>query len=172
MTDVHTLDRLFAVIQSRKGADPETSYTAKLFSQGTLKIAKKLGEEGVETALAAVAQGPEALAAELADLLITCWFCGRPAGLNPPKSTVRSTRVHTARALRKKRHDENDYVGVPSTPSARLLIRSITRLRTLPSLMRMKARLSWSPSPLDRNSMTGGLGTSALTAPACSAAPS
>lgn len=69
MSDVHVLDRLFAVIQSRKGANPEASYTAKLFSQGTLKIAKKLGEEGVETALAAVAQSPEALAAESADLL-------------------------------------------------------------------------------------------------------
>jgi phosphoribosyl-ATP pyrophosphohydrolase len=57
------------VIRARKDADPETSYTARLFSQGTLKIAKKLGEEGVETALAAVAQGPEALAAESADLL-------------------------------------------------------------------------------------------------------
>jgi phosphoribosyl-ATP pyrophosphohydrolase len=69
MADVHALDRLFAVIQSRKGADPETSYTARLFSQGTLKIAKKLGEESIETALAAVAQGPDALAAESADLL-------------------------------------------------------------------------------------------------------
>lgn len=69
MADMHTLDRLFAVIQSRKGADPETSYTAKLFSQGRLKIAKKLGEEGVETALAAVAQNPDALVSESADLL-------------------------------------------------------------------------------------------------------
>jgi phosphoribosyl-ATP pyrophosphohydrolase len=69
MADTHPLDQLFAVIRSRKGADPETSYTAKLFSQGTLKIAKKLGEEGVETALAAVAQGPEALTAESADLI-------------------------------------------------------------------------------------------------------
>ena len=83
MTDVHTLDRLFAVIQSRKGADPETSYTAKLFSQGTLKIAKKLGEEGVETALAAVAQGPEALAAELADLLYHLLVLWAACGLEP-----------------------------------------------------------------------------------------
>ena len=52
MTETHPIDRLFEVIRSRKGADPETSYTAKLFAQGTLKIAKKLGEEGVETALA------------------------------------------------------------------------------------------------------------------------
>jgi phosphoribosyl-ATP pyrophosphohydrolase len=69
MDKTHPIDRLFAVIQSRKGADPATSYTAKLFSQGVLKIAKKLGEEGVETALAAVAQDKACLAAESADLL-------------------------------------------------------------------------------------------------------
>ena len=69
MAETHPLDSLFAVIQSRKGASPETSYTAKLFAQGTLKIAKKLGEEGVETALAAVAENDEALINESADLL-------------------------------------------------------------------------------------------------------
>jgi phosphoribosyl-ATP pyrophosphohydrolase len=69
MAEPHPIDRLFAVIQSRKAADPSSSYTAKLFAQGKLKIAKKLGEEGVETALAAVAQDNDALAAESADLL-------------------------------------------------------------------------------------------------------
>jgi phosphoribosyl-ATP pyrophosphohydrolase len=69
MSDAHPIDRLFAVVQSRKGADAGDSYTAKLFSQGTLKIAKKLGEEGVETALAAVGQSKECLIAESADLL-------------------------------------------------------------------------------------------------------
>ena len=69
MAEPHPIDRLFAVIASRKNADPATSYTAKLLGQGTLKIAKKLGEEGVETALAAVAQDKGALAAESADLL-------------------------------------------------------------------------------------------------------
>ena len=46
--DEHVLDRLYLVIDSRKGADPETSYTARLFSRGRQQIAKKLGEEGVE----------------------------------------------------------------------------------------------------------------------------
>jgi phosphoribosyl-ATP pyrophosphohydrolase len=69
MPEAHPIDRLFAVIQSRVGADPASSYTAKLLSQGKLKIAKKLGEEGVETALAAVAQDKTCLAAESADLL-------------------------------------------------------------------------------------------------------
>jgi len=69
MTEPHPLDRLFAVIQSRADADPSSSYTAKLLSRGVLQIAKKLGEESVETALAAVAQDKECLAAESADLL-------------------------------------------------------------------------------------------------------
>lgn len=69
MSEPHPIDRLFAIIRSRIGADPASSYTAKLLGQGKLKIAKKLGEEAVETALAAVAQDKTCLAAESADLL-------------------------------------------------------------------------------------------------------
>jgi phosphoribosyl-ATP pyrophosphohydrolase len=80
MSEPHPIDRLFAVIQSRIGADPSSSYTAKLLAQGKLKIAKKLGEEGVETALAAVAQDNACVAAESADLLyhlLVLWVaCG------------------------------------------------------------------------------------------------
>ena len=65
----HAIDTLFAVIESRKGADPDTSYTAKLFAKGRKKIAQKVGEEAVETALAAVSETPAAVAAESADLL-------------------------------------------------------------------------------------------------------
>lgn len=79
----HPLDELFAVIQSRKGADPEASYTAKLFSQGTLKIAKKLGEEGVETALAAVAEDANALIGESADLLYHLLVLWAARGIEP-----------------------------------------------------------------------------------------
>jgi len=62
------LERLAATVESRKGGDPSTSYTAKLLNDPAL-AAKKLGEEAVETVIAAVAQGPDALAAESADLL-------------------------------------------------------------------------------------------------------
>jgi phosphoribosyl-ATP pyrophosphohydrolase len=62
------LERLAATVESRKGGDPSASYTAKLLNDPAL-AAKKLGEEAVETVIAAVAQGPEALAAESADLL-------------------------------------------------------------------------------------------------------
>jgi phosphoribosyl-ATP pyrophosphohydrolase len=79
----HPIDHLYATIASRKGDDPATSYTAKLLGQGRLKCAKKLGEEAVETALAAVAQDKAALAAESADLLYHLLVLWLAAGLTP-----------------------------------------------------------------------------------------
>jgi phosphoribosyl-ATP pyrophosphohydrolase len=67
--DGSTLDRLFATIAARRGADPAASYTAKLFAAGTAKIAQKLGEEAVETVIEAVRGDRRRLAAESADLL-------------------------------------------------------------------------------------------------------
>lgn len=62
------LSELEQVIASRKNDAPEQSYTAHLFSRGTTKIAQKVGEEGVEVALAAVAETKEDLLGECADL--------------------------------------------------------------------------------------------------------
>lgn len=67
--DGTTLDRLYAVIAARRGADLAASYTAKLLSSGTAQIAKKLGEETVETIIEAMRGDNERLAAESADLL-------------------------------------------------------------------------------------------------------
>jgi len=63
------LEKLEQVIQSRKGSDPETSYVARLFHKGRKKIAQKVGEEGVETALAGVLDDRGEVVAESADLL-------------------------------------------------------------------------------------------------------
>lgn len=60
------LDKLLA---ERKTADPEESYTASLFARGTKRCAQKVGEEGVEVALAAVAKDRDELVNESADLL-------------------------------------------------------------------------------------------------------
>ncbi len=68
-TDAAILDRLYEVLVSRKGADPAKSYTAKMYGKGITKIAQKVGEEGVETALAAVAEDKDSLLEESADLL-------------------------------------------------------------------------------------------------------
>lgn len=63
------LAELDALVARRKADMPEGSYTTRLFTQGTRHIAQKVGEEGVEAALAAVAQGPDELTGEAADLL-------------------------------------------------------------------------------------------------------
>lgn len=67
--DGSTLDRLYGVVLSRRGADAATSYTAKLFAEGSAKIAKKLGEEAVETVIEGVRGDGPRLVAESADLL-------------------------------------------------------------------------------------------------------
>lgn len=66
---LEVLERLADTVGERAGAAPESSYTAKLLSQGTEKCAKKVGEEAVETALAAMSGDREHLASETADLL-------------------------------------------------------------------------------------------------------
>lgn len=72
------LDRLIA---TREAERPEGSYTTKLFESGVRRIAQKVGEEGVETALAAVAQGDAELLGESADLLYHLLVLLRARGL-------------------------------------------------------------------------------------------
>jgi phosphoribosyl-ATP pyrophosphohydrolase len=65
----YTLDDLARLVASRAGTAPDQSYTAKLLAGGPAKAAKKLGEEAVETAIAAIAEDRERVIAETADLL-------------------------------------------------------------------------------------------------------
>jgi phosphoribosyl-ATP pyrophosphohydrolase/phosphoribosyl-AMP cyclohydrolase len=81
---------LAAVLESRQGADPETSYTARLLARGVERVAQKVGEEGVETALAAVsamARGGEerrkALIGEASDLLYHLLVLLQATGVDP-----------------------------------------------------------------------------------------
>jgi len=64
-----TLDELAERVHQRASASPETSYTRKLLDRGVLHCAKKLGEEAVETALAAVGEDNDRVIAEAADLI-------------------------------------------------------------------------------------------------------
>lgn len=66
---MNTLERLAATIADRKGADPETSWTAKLLSKGPEKCAEKFGEEAVEAIIEAVRGDKPALTSEAADVL-------------------------------------------------------------------------------------------------------
>ena len=76
VVEEHVLDRLYLVIDSRKGADPDTSYTARLFSRGRQQIAKKLGEEAVEALIEGIRGDRPKLVGESADMLyhlLTLW---------------------------------------------------------------------------------------------------
>jgi len=80
MTD---LDKLFATIASRKGADPSQSYTAKLLAGGVEKCAKKFGEEATEAVIAAIQKDKAALAKESADVLYHLAVLWAASGLTP-----------------------------------------------------------------------------------------
>ena len=72
----HAIDRLYVVIESYKGADPNISDTARLFSRGRQQIAKKLGEEAVETLIEGMRGDKPRLVGESADMLyhlLTLW---------------------------------------------------------------------------------------------------
>ncbi|MEM9872615.1 MAG: phosphoribosyl-ATP diphosphatase [Pseudomonadota bacterium] len=64
-----TLDDLYATIEARKGADRDSSWTAKLLAKGPEKCAEKFGEEAVEAIIEAVKDDKAALTAEAADVL-------------------------------------------------------------------------------------------------------
>ncbi|MEO1766647.1 phosphoribosyl-ATP diphosphatase [Thiobacter aerophilum] len=68
MNDI--LDKLAATLEARKGANPETSYVARLYAQGLDAILKKVGEEAAETLIAAKGGERGQLVYEVADL----WF--------------------------------------------------------------------------------------------------
>ncbi|SFP71159.1 phosphoribosyl-ATP diphosphatase [Tranquillimonas alkanivorans] len=63
------LDRLAATVESRKGADPDSSWTAKLLAKGPEKAAEKFGEEAVEAIIEAVKGDRARLTSEAADVL-------------------------------------------------------------------------------------------------------
>lgn len=88
MSDVRALDgacldRLYKVIESRRGADPETSHTAKLLQRGTKRIAQKVGEEAVEAVIEAIRGNRQKLVAESADLVYHLLVMWADAGVNP-----------------------------------------------------------------------------------------
>ena len=79
----HVLDRLYGMINSRKGADPGVSRTARLFSRGREQIAKKLGEEAVETLIEGIRGDKPKLVAESADMLYHLLALWASLGIKP-----------------------------------------------------------------------------------------
>jgi len=77
------LDSLFKVIDSRRGADPESSHTAKLFHRGLDKIAQKVGEEAVETVIEGTRGRKDGVVSESADLLYHLLVLWAASGVTP-----------------------------------------------------------------------------------------
>jgi len=77
------LERLYTTIAARRTADPGSSYTAKLLHEGRSRIAKKMGEEAVETAIAAVANDSDAVVSESADLIYHLLVLWADCGIEP-----------------------------------------------------------------------------------------
>ncbi len=104
-TDGRVLDELFQVIESRKGGDPEASYTAKLLAGGVETVAAKVSEEAAETVAAAVSEDETRLAAESADLLYHLLVLWAARGLAPEVvwaalDARRGTSGHAEKAAR------------------------------------------------------------------------
>ena len=77
------INELFTTILSRRGAAPETSYTARLFAAGEDEVIKKVGEEAIEVILAAKGQGNPRLVEEVADLTYHILVLLAERGLSP-----------------------------------------------------------------------------------------
>ena len=91
------LAELDALVAQRHAERPEGSYTTRLFEGGVRRIAQKVGEEGVETALAGVAQGDEELLGEAADLLFHLSVLLRARGLSLTNVAALLAKRHAAK---------------------------------------------------------------------------
>jgi phosphoribosyl-ATP pyrophosphohydrolase len=97
------LERLWQVIEARRGADPETSYTAKLFARGTAKIAQKFGEEAVEAVIEGVRGDRAALVGESADVLYHLCVLWAACGVAPAYVAAELARREGASGIAEKK---------------------------------------------------------------------
>jgi phosphoribosyl-ATP pyrophosphohydrolase len=104
----HILDRLFGVIESRRGADPAISHTARLFNKGTRKIAQKVGEEAVETVIEAVRNKRERLIEESADLMYHLLVLWADARISPREIWAELARREGVSGVEEKAARERD----------------------------------------------------------------
>ena len=105
--DIEVLARLFAVIESRKGAAPEDSYTAKLFADGRETMVRKLSEEATETILAAMTGDNAHTVRESADLLYHLLVRWAECGSAPDDVWAELARREGTSGLEEKRNRKN-----------------------------------------------------------------
>ena len=101
-TDGVFIDELYSIIESRKNSDPSVSYTAAKLSKGTDHIAKKIGEEATEVAIAAARRNEEEIKQESADLLFHLLVLWKAAGLRPEEIMAELSRRESISGLTEK----------------------------------------------------------------------
>jgi phosphoribosyl-ATP pyrophosphohydrolase len=101
----HPIDQLYATIIARKSARASKSYTAQLLRRGVAQCAKKLGEEGVEAALAAVSGKKKDIVAESADVLYHLLVVWAATGVKPKAvyDALEARRAQSGLAEKKSR---------------------------------------------------------------------
>lgn len=97
------LERLYEVIEGRRGADPEQSYVARLLDGGGSGIARKVGEEAIELVMAATAGQRQAVVSESADLLFHMLVLWAQAGVRPAEVLAELERREGVSGLEEKR---------------------------------------------------------------------
>ncbi len=95
-------DRLLATVAARRGGDPAESYVARLTAKGRAKIAQKLGEEAVETVIAAMGADRAALVGEATDLIFHLAVLLADAGLSFDDLRAELTRREGVSGLAEK----------------------------------------------------------------------
>jgi phosphoribosyl-ATP pyrophosphohydrolase len=97
------LQRLWQVIDGRRDADPETSYTARLLARGNAKVAQKFGEEAVEAVIEGVRGDCAALIGESADVLYHLLVLWAAAGVTPAQVADELTRREGVSGITEKK---------------------------------------------------------------------
>ena len=104
----NVLERLAEVVESRRDADPDKSYVARLLTKGEDAILKKIGEEATEVVMAAKDAQREAIVAEMADLWFHCLVALTHYGLRPEDVLAELARREGLSGLDEKAARGND----------------------------------------------------------------
>lgn len=105
MNDI--LERLATIVYERKNSNPEHSYVASLYQAGQDKILKKLGEEAIETILAAKTRNPDSIIYETADLWFHSLVMLAECGLRPEQVLNELDRRFGSSGLEEKANRDN-----------------------------------------------------------------
>jgi phosphoribosyl-ATP pyrophosphohydrolase len=110
------LDRLYAIVDSRRYANPAVSHSARLMSRGIAKVAQKFGEEAVECLIEAVAGNRDALVAESADVLYHLMVLWVASGVRPEQVWAELERREGVSGL-VERASRNDRLPLALRPN-------------------------------------------------------